>query len=67
MLRVSAVDEWLTGIVLTRRWVTGIGPVSRTAFVAKPCSRADDAHGRKPIRYRSGAAARRLWIQLRVS
>src|SRR6188472_354171 len=34
VLRISAADEWLTGIVLTRRWVTGIGPVSRTR--AKP-------------------------------
>ena len=32
VLRVSAADEWLTGIVLTRRWVTGIGPVSRTTY-----------------------------------
>ena len=32
MVRVAAVDEWLTGIVLALRWVTGIGPVSRIGY-----------------------------------
>ena len=40
VLRVSAADEWLTGIVLTRRWVTGIGPVSRTLSGDAACHRA---------------------------